>query len=264
MPGGYQIEQFLDRYLAGEFPAGAPRLPAATFTLDRPGLARVLALPALGDSFVSRHVRSYRVAQGVLHNPSRDRRTTQGLFHIVEGGFPIPDDKAAIPKDAFGRMLAAALKPPAEDLLLPFTSDQEQPARLFLSLLLRPLVCPATGIDPAKTMEIRFFAPGSLVSNLDFVESIFGNAGDPDLPGERCGAGCGALDGPHGLRNPGASPDRDSEEGRLGLPRYEDATERQRRDGMCWRDEAEALQRRPAVQGNLSRPQRRDLHDHHR
>ena len=31
-------------------------------------------------------------------------------------------------------------------------------------------------------MEIRFFAPGSLVSNLDFVEAIFGNAGDPYLP----------------------------------------------------------------------------------
>ncbi len=31
-------------------------------------------------------------------------------------------------------------------------------------------------------MEIRFFAPGGLVSNLDFVESIFGNAGDPYLP----------------------------------------------------------------------------------
>jgi len=28
-------------------------------------------------------------------------------------------------------------------------------------------------------MEVRFFAPGGLVSNLDFVESIFGNAGDP-------------------------------------------------------------------------------------
>ena len=31
-------------------------------------------------------------------------------------------------------------------------------------------------------MEIRFFAPGSLVSNLDFVEGIFGNGGDPYLP----------------------------------------------------------------------------------
>ena len=33
-----------------------------------------------------------------------------------------------------------------------------------------------------KTMETRFFAPGSLVSNLDFVEGIFGNGGDPYLP----------------------------------------------------------------------------------
>ena len=31
-------------------------------------------------------------------------------------------------------------------------------------------------------MEVRFFVPGNLVCNLDFVESIFGNAGDPLLP----------------------------------------------------------------------------------
>jgi phosphoenolpyruvate carboxykinase (diphosphate) len=31
-------------------------------------------------------------------------------------------------------------------------------------------------------MEIHFFAPGDLVSNLDFIESIFGNAADPYLP----------------------------------------------------------------------------------
>ena len=31
-------------------------------------------------------------------------------------------------------------------------------------------------------METRCFAPGSLMSNLDFLESIFGNAGDPSLP----------------------------------------------------------------------------------
>ena len=31
-------------------------------------------------------------------------------------------------------------------------------------------------------MEIRFFAPGGLISSLDFVERIFGNAGDPYLP----------------------------------------------------------------------------------
>ena len=44
---------------------------------------------------------------------------------------------------------------------------------LFVAMLLRPLVRPAVGTEPAKTMEIRFFAPAGLVSNLDFVETIF-------------------------------------------------------------------------------------------
>ena len=48
-----------------------------------------------------------------------------------------------------------------------------------------------------KSMETRCFAPGSLVSNLDFVETIFGNAGDPVPAGERRGSGRGALARPH-------------------------------------------------------------------
>ena len=54
-------------------------------------------------------------------------------------------------------------------------------------------------------MEIRFFAPGNLVSNLDFVESIFGNGGDPVLPENDAGAGRGTLDRPHRLRDPRAA-----------------------------------------------------------
>ncbi|MGV8096513.1 MAG: hypothetical protein AB2L24_32045 [Mangrovibacterium sp.] len=38
-------------------------------------------------------------------------------------------------------------------------------------------------------MEICFMAPGNLIGNLDFVESIFGNAGDPYLPENDAGAG---------------------------------------------------------------------------
>ena len=85
-------------------------------------------------------------------------------------------------------------------MILPYTSGQPDQARLFVSLLLRPLVCPATGTDPEKTMEIRFFAPASLISNLDFVESIFGNAGDPHLPENDA-----ALDPPIGPATPVAS-----------------------------------------------------------
>ena len=57
------------------------------------------------DSFSSPYLDSYRVPQGVLHNPKSDRRTTQGLFHIAEGGFPVPADKVAVPKQAFAALL---------------------------------------------------------------------------------------------------------------------------------------------------------------
>jgi len=125
-------------------------------------------LPAGGKTFSSPYLKSYRVPQGVLHNPSSDRRTTKGVFHIVEDGFAAPADKQAVPRNVFASLLTAALHPPEAVLTLPFTANHQQ-AYLFVSLLIRPLVCPATANDPAKTMETRFFAPGTLVSNLDFV-----------------------------------------------------------------------------------------------
>jgi len=234
-PADARIQSFLDDYLRDCCPEGAPRLPAGTFVLDRAGLARTLSLPPDAHSFSSPYVRSYRVPQGVLHNPSSDRRTTRGIFHIAEGGFPVPADKQAVPKQAFAALLAAALQPPPDVLTLPFTAEQDEPARLFVSLLLRPLVCPATGTDAAKSMETRFFAPGSLVSNLDFVEAIFGNGGDPHLPENDA-----ALDVAHWTGHTGCvilAPHLvGMKKSALGLPRASDATERQRRDGMCWSD----------------------------
>src|SRR5580658_1163403 len=237
-PADTRIQQFLDAYLKDVSPGGAARLPSNSFVLDRPGLARVMSLPPGADEFVSSYLHSYRIVQGVLHNPKSDRRTTEGIFHIVEGGLPIPADKLAVPKAAFARLLAEALRPPPDTATLPFTADQDERARLFVSLLLRPMVCPATGTDPAKTMEIRFFAPGNLVSNLDFVETIFGNGGDPYLPENDA-----ALDVLHWTGHTGCVilaphivgiPKRE-----LGLPHFDQATERQRRDGMCWRQEGE-------------------------
>ncbi|HEY1759158.1 MAG TPA: hypothetical protein VGG72_27545 [Bryobacteraceae bacterium] len=234
-PADARIQSFLDSYLNEVCPGGAPRLPGNTFILDRPGLARLMSLPPGEDTFTSPYLRSYRIRQGVLHNPASDRRTTQGVFHIAEGGFGIPADKQAVPKQAFAALLAAALQPPAEVLALPFTAGQAEQARLFVSLLLRPLVCPATGTDPEKRMEIRLFAPGSLVSNLDFVESIFGSAGDPNLPENDA-----ALDAAHWTGHTGcvivAPHIVGMSKGALGLPPESEATARQKRDGMCWRD----------------------------
>ena len=170
-PADQRIQTFLYDYLQD---VPVPKLPARTFTLDRAGLARVLSLPVDRDDFSSDIINSYRVKQGVLHNPQKRPPHDAGIFHVTEGGLPIPDDKLGVPKITFAKMLALALTPPRELLQLPFTSTQPQPAECFVSLLLRPLVCPEVpGFTPEKTMEVRFFVPGNLVSNLDFVESHF-------------------------------------------------------------------------------------------
>ena len=238
-PVDHRIQGFLNRYLEELELDDVPMLPTQTFVLDRHGIARELSLPIGEDVFESEIVSSYRVAQGVLHNPASDRRTTKGSFHVVEGGLPIPADKKAVPKRAFARMLERALAPPASLQLLPFTANQPHPARMFVSLLLRPTVCPGIpGIEPEKSMEIRFFAPGNLVGNLDFVESIFGNAGNPSLAENDA-----ALDIDHWTGHTGcvilAPQLRELTKRELGLPHRDHASERQLRDGMYWEREDE-------------------------
>jgi len=235
-PVDQRIQSFLYDYLQDVV---VPKLPPRTLTLDRPQMARVLSLPIDRDEYVSDILSSYRVKQGVLHNPRSDRRTTEGIFHVAEGGLPIPEDKLAVPKEVFAKMLGLAFAPPRSMMRLPFTATQPQPAECFVSLLMRPLVCPEVpGFIAEKTMEVRFLAPGGLVANLDFVESIFGNGGDPDLPENDAGldvehwtghTGCVIL-APHLVKVTKKN---------VGLPHYDRATERQRRDGMCWRDEWE-------------------------
>jgi hypothetical protein len=232
-PVDERIQAYLNKTFAETSPL--PRLPAKTFVLDEPDLARELSLPLDSDYFASPWLKSYRLRNGILHNPANDRRTTQGVFHIVEGGLPIPDDKLAVPTMAFVRLLDRALRPPPELLKLPFTAGSPDEAECFVSLLLRPLVVPAVpGFIGEKRMEIRFFAPGSLVSNLDFVESIFGNAGDPRMPEHDSALAPAGWTGHTGcvILAPHLTSVTKSE---LGLPSYEQATKRQRRDGMCWR-----------------------------
>ncbi len=237
-PAGTRVQNYFNTHLADVCPGGVPRLPSRTFAIDVPGLARRLSFPPDCDHFHSPYVDSYRVFQGVLHNPRHDRRTTAGVFHVTEGGLPIPADKVTVPKAVFARILASALNPPDDLMLLPYSAGEREPVRLFVSLLLRPLVHPATADSPEKTMEIRFFAPGSLVSNLDFVESIFGNGGDHYLPENDA-----ALDPLHWTGHTGcvilAPHVAQMRKRDLGVPHVSEATERQKRDGMCWSTEDE-------------------------
>ncbi|HQF47222.1 MAG TPA: hypothetical protein PLZ71_01045 [Flavobacterium alvei] len=238
-PADNRIQNFLNDYLKG-VPFNKPYvLPNDTLILTQSGHARELSLPPNGTTFASDDITSYRIRQGILNNPVNDKRTTIGTFHIVEGNLPAPLDKKEVPKIAFAYFLNAAFNPSDKLKLLPFTSNQEEKAKLMVSLLMRPMVCPEVkGVISKKSMEVRFFAPGSLVSNLDFVEAIFGNAGDPYLAQNDA-----ALDTEHWTGHTGcvilAPQLRLLKKKDIGLPHFDDATERQKKEGMCWKDENE-------------------------
>ena len=238
-PADQRIQNFLNGYFIRNDVSVSISLPGETFTLNSAGIARELSLPLTENKYKSSLLESYRVQQGVLHNPNSDRRTTAGVFHIVEGGLPVPADKKAVPVDVYANLLQVALDPPTEFMGLPITSNMPQPIDLWVSLLLRPTVRPEIeGVMPARSLETRMFAPGSLVANLDFVESIFGNAGDPFLTENDA-----ALDINHWTGHTGCiilAPHLTKlNKKTLGLPHYDDATERQRKDGMCWKDDGE-------------------------
>lgn len=239
-PCDQRIQAFLMEYFSDLDLEEIPHLPNNTLVLDRHGIARALSVPASGDHFASDVIDSYRIQQGVLHNPKSDRRTTKGVFHVTEGGLPIPNDKKAVPKLAAARLFKKAIEGVTEDLLtLPYLFNQEKKARAWVSLLLRPVVVPKVeGFSKEKSMEVRFFVPGNLCSNLDFVESIFGNGGDPYIAENDAGldpehwtghSGCVIL-APHLIG---------TTKKELGLPHISEATARQKRDGMCWEKEDE-------------------------
>ena len=235
-PTDRRIENFLNDHF-GDLNLESPlRLPSESLVLPRYGIARELSIPEGTDSYSNPYLTSFRVRNGVLHNPRSDRRTTQGTFHIAEGGLPIPGDKKAVPRPVFTALFRHAVTPTPGLMVVPYTANRPRPSRTFVSLLLRPIVCPEVpGICSQKTMEIHFFAPGGLVSNLDFVESIFGNAGDPYLPENDAG-----LDVEHWTGHTGCvilAPHLTQLTKReLGLPAWNDSTKRQQQDGMCWHD----------------------------
>lgn len=237
-PPDSRIMNYLENYLSDVCDPREPfpSLPHKTFVLDRFGTARTLSLPPDSDKHENPLVSSYRVRQGILNNPRSDRRTTAGVFHVAEGGLPVPADKKSVPKRVFKNLWARAFSAPDEMLELPFTSTQERKAKTWVSIYLRPTVCPKIpNGESEKTMEIRFFAPGALVCNLDFVESIFGNAGNPFLQKNDAAEYLDSWTGHTGciVLAPHLTSLKKKE---LGLPNISEATERQKRDGMCWED----------------------------
>ncbi len=232
-----RINDFFQSYFTGI--DDPPKVIDTALNMDHYGLARELSLPAEGEKYSNEYLSSFRISQGVLHNPKEDRRTTEGSFHIVEGGPPVPYDKKAVPVEVFANLYRAAVSPPEELTILPFTSQNTAEAKTFVSLMLKPIVSPLVqGVQEEKTMEILFVAPGSFVANLDFVESVFGNGGDPVLHTNDSGLDVDSWSGHTGyiVLAPHLNRLRKKD---LGLPHYKGATERQRRDRMCYEDENE-------------------------
>lgn len=212
-------------------------LPTSTLCLDRYGIARELCFPEDGDEFHNSEIDSWRLSKNsVLHNPINDKRTTKGVFHVADYGMPIPADKIPVPLVAYARLLKASFMPPAELNTIPFTVNWKKPAQSIVSLQLRPLVAPEVpGVYPEKRGEVRFFVPGGCCANLDFVESIFGNAGDPNLPENDAELDVASWTGTTGcvILAPHL---RQCKKKDLGLPNIADATDKQKATGMCWED----------------------------
>ena len=71
-PVDRRINNFIHDYLSDT--AAPQELPRNTFVLDQYGLARILSLPPDKDEVASPRLRSYRLRNGILHNPKSDFR----------------------------------------------------------------------------------------------------------------------------------------------------------------------------------------------
>lgn len=219
--------------------------PLRTFQIDKANVAFELACPFNANYYQAPNGdQNYRIPQGLLANPSSDKRSTVGTFHVCQGGAKISGDKLEVPLKTTVYMLAKALNPPKEDLELPFTANANKDSKAYCwtSVYLNPPAIPGLSNEAnqphvKKLIEVRYFAPGAYVANLGFVEQIFCNAGNPlisDLetinPINYSGVSCAIILAPFLTK---------ITKKECGLPHWDQATERQRRDGMCWKDEKE-------------------------
>ncbi|GAB1227806.1 hypothetical protein ENUP19_0358G0023, partial [Entamoeba nuttalli] len=90
-------------------------------------------------------------------------------------------------------------------------------------------------LNMKKLLKCIFFVPGNMVSCLDFVESVFGNAGNPRLSKNDAALDPLGWTGHSGM----AYSCTTSHLKECGLPHISQATERQKRERMCWEKEDE-------------------------
>ena len=82
-PADQRIQTFLNEYLKRNGIDAEIKLPGKTFNLNEKGIGRELSLPFNSNTYKSDLVESYRLIQGVLHNPRNDRYRSEDV-----GGIP--------------------------------------------------------------------------------------------------------------------------------------------------------------------------------
>lgn len=186
-----RIGSFLNTFYAGTpLPAGVSfNFPARKdqIVMSEPGMARKLSIPKGQSEYRTPEIESYRLGvdgkKGILHNPASSKRTTEGTFHVVEGGQLIPIGKIAVPKIVGARILSYVLnefpKNHADMMEIPYTVGTSDVLHRWVTLNSRPKVMPELkGISGGRFSEVSIMVPGRFISNIDFLEEIFGNAGD--------------------------------------------------------------------------------------
>ena len=76
-------------------------------------------------------------------------------------------------------LLRIALNPPQDDMIFPFSSGEEDPAKCWVSLMLRPVVPFSGRLYQENRWKSDSLLPVDVWQILILLESIFGNGGDP-------------------------------------------------------------------------------------
>jgi hypothetical protein len=217
-------------------------------------MRRELSLPPDGHKHISPTHTSYACETAYCTIP----KATAGRLKASSTSrrrHPHSADKKAVPKLHLRKASGSGAEPSRGVARNShFTAGENDKAYTFVSVLLRPIVRPEIpGYCEERSMEVRFFAPGSLVANVDFVESIFGKLRRyPSFP-KRCVDRSRPLDRDDRLYHPRNRTSRAHQKD-LGLPHWVQATDAPAPRGHVMARSHRKIQR----QGGLSRSLTRD------
>ena len=262
-PADRRIQQYIDRLVAAAGSTERVRLPADTLILDRYGLARELSLPLDGDVWHNELVSSYRARQRRAaqprERPPHHRRgsstSPRAACRSRRTRWPCrsPPSLRLLRRRACARRRAAAA---AVHRRLARAG-----ARRFVSLLLRPLVCPAVpGVTPEKRWRSASSRPAAWCPTST---SSRASSATPATP--TCPRTTPALDVEHWTGHTGCvilAPHltRLTQEGPRPAARRAEATDGQRATACAGRTRTSSTTA-AGLQDHLPRHRRRDGHD---